>query len=282
MSNDNNNIDQITLLLGIMERLRDPETGCPWDIEQTFSSIAPHTIEEAYEVADAIDTGDMDGFRDELGDLLFQVVFYAQMAKEEGIFDFDDIAKTICEKMIRRHPHVFGDSNVEINTAHQQTENWENVKEGERAGKTNKPGSEGGEESALDGVTRALPALLRALKLQKRAARVGFDWPDAAPVFEKFDEELEEIKVEIKSGDKKALESEVGDLLFTCVNLARKLGVDSESALRHANQRFEDRFRGIERILWDGNKKVSETPLDELEELWQRVKKELQKITKKP
>ena len=274
MSSNNNNVDQITRLLGIMERLRDPETGCPWDVEQTFSSIAPHTIEEAYEVADAIDMGDMDAFKDELGDLLFQVVFYAQMAKEENIFNFDDIAKTISEKMIRRHPHVFGDSNVEINTAHQQTENWENVKESERAGKTNKPGSE---KSALDGVTRALPALLRALKLQKRAARVGFDWPDAAPVFEKFDEELEEIKVEIKSGDEKALENEVGDLLFTCVNLARKLGVDPETALRHSSQRFEDRFRGIERILWDDDKSVNVTPLDELEELWQRVKKEQNK-----
>lgn len=282
MSNNNiSNTDQITRLLGIMERLRDPDTGCPWDVEQTFSSIAPHTIEEAYEVADAIDSGDMDGFKDELGDLLFQVVFYAQMAKEENIFDFEDIAKTISEKMIRRHPHVFGDGDLQINSAHQQTENWENVKESERAHKSDKT-DKSGNKSALDGVTRALPALLRALKLQKRAARVGFDWPDAGPVFEKFDEELEEIKVEIKSGDEKALESEVGDLLFTCVNLARKLGVDSESALRHASQRFENRFRGIEHILWDDNKNVSETPLDELEELWQRVKKEQQATTKKP
>ena len=272
-SNNGGNTGRMTHLLGIMERLRDPETGCPWDVEQTFSSIAPHTIEEAYEVADAIDSGDMDGLKDELGDLLFQVVFYSQMAKEENIFNFDDIAATISEKMIRRHPHVFGDGDLQINSAHQQTENWENVKESERASKSDKS-DKTGNKSAMDGVTRALPALLRALKLQKRAARVGFDWPDAAPVFEKFDEELEEIKVEIKSGDEKALESEVGDLLFTCVNLARKLGVDSESALRHASNRFENRFRGIENILQGDGRSVDATPLDELEELWQRVKEE--------
>ena len=263
-------------LVDIMERLRDPKTGCPWDVEQTFASIAPHTIEEAYEVADAIDTGDMNSLKDELGDLLFQVIFYAQMAKEKDVFDLEDIAKSISDKMIRRHPHVFGDNGPEINTAHQQTENWEKVKESERAGKA---ADDAAQQSALDGVTRALPALLRAIKLQKRAARVGFDWPDAAPVFQKFDEELAEIKHEIAIGDQKALENEVGDLLFTCVNLARKLGVDAETSLRHANQRFEARFRGIEQILWDENRDITDTPLDELEQLWQRVKVNIAQAT---
>lgn len=279
MSKTNKVENQLARLLEIMERLRDPKTGCPWDVEQTFQTIAPHTIEEAYEVADAIDHGDMDDLKDELGDLLFQVVFYAQMAKEQEIFDFNDIAKGIAQKMVRRHPHVFDDPSMEINTAHAQTENWENVKQGERAEKSSN--NENADESALDGVTRALPALLRALKLQKRAARVGFDWPDAAPVFEKFDEELAEIKAEIKSGDKSALEDEVGDLLFTCVNLARKLGVDSETALRHANQRFETRFRGIEQILANEGNTLSNTPLYELEKLWQRVKLEISS-TKRP
>jgi len=265
----------IVRLVDIMERLRDPKTGCPWDVEQTFASIAPHTIEEAYEVADAIDAGDMDSLKDELGDLLFQVIFYAQMAKEQDVFNLEDIAQSISDKMIRRHPHVFGDNGPEINTAHQQTENWEKVKEGERAGKT----TDSAAQSALDGVTRALPALLRAIKLQKRAARVGFDWPDAEPVFQKFDEELAEIRHEIAVGDQKALENEVGDLLFTCVNLARKLGVDAETSLRHANQRFEARFRGIEQMLWDENRDITETPLDELEQLWQRVKANMAQAT---
>ena len=265
----------IVRLVDIMERLRDPKTGCPWDVEQTFASIAPHTIEEAYEVADAIDAGDMDALKDELGDLLFQVIFYAQMAKEQDVFNLEDIAQSISDKMIRRHPHVFGDNGPEINTAHQQTENWEKVKEGERAGKT----TDSAAQSALDGVTRALPALLRAIKLQKRAARVGFDWPDAEPVFQKFDEELAEIRHEIAVGDQKALENEVGDLLFTCVNLARKLGVDAETSLRHANQRFEARFRGIEQMLWDENRDITETPLDELEQLWQRVKANMAQAT---
>ncbi|MDH3336163.1 MAG: nucleoside triphosphate pyrophosphohydrolase [Rhodospirillaceae bacterium] len=260
----------IDLLVGIMERLRDPKTGCPWDVEQTFTSIAPHTIEEAYEVADAIDSGDMNALKDELGDLLFQIIFYAQMAKEQGVFDLEDIARSISDKMIRRHPHVFGDNGPEINTAHQQTENWEKVKESERAGKT----TDNATQSALDGVTRALPALLRAIKLQKRAARVGFDWPDVEPVFQKFDEELAEIRHEIAVGNQKALENEVGDLLFTCVNLARKLNVDAETSLRNANQRFEARFRGIEQILWDDGSDVTKTPLDQLEQLWQHVKKE--------
>ena len=265
----------IVRLVDIMERLRDPKTGCPWDVEQTFASIAPHTIEEAYEVADAIDAGDMDALKDELGDLLFQVIFYAQMAKEQDVFNLEDIAQSISDKMIRRHPHVFGDNGPEINTAHQQTENWEKVKESERAGKATGNAA----QSALDGVTRALPALLRAIKLQKRAARVGFDWPDAEPVFQKFDEELAEIRHEIAVGDQKALENEVGDLLFTCVNLARKLGVDAETSLRHANQRFEARFRGIEQMLWDENRDITETPLDELEQLWQRVKANMAQAT---
>ncbi len=258
-------LSPIERLLGIMARLRDPDGGCPWDVEQTFATIAPHTIEEAYEVADAIDHGDMAHLQDELGDLLFQVVFYAQMASEQDDFDFNDVVTGIADKMIRRHPHVFAD--VDIKSANQQTEHWETIKARERKEKTQD--QDGG---ALDHVSRALPALLRAYKLQKRAARVGFDWPDAEPVFAKFEEELDEIHQEIKTGDQAALQNEVGDLLFTCVNLARKLGVDPETSLRHANGRFEERFQGIEAELAKSGRTPQDADLDELEDLWQRVK----------
>ncbi|HEY9163043.1 MAG TPA: nucleoside triphosphate pyrophosphohydrolase [Magnetovibrio sp.] len=253
-------------LLDLMAQLRSPQGGCPWDVEQTFATIAPHTIEEAYEVADAIDSGNMDHLKDELGDLLFQVVFYAQMAKEQGAFDFNDIAAAITEKMIRRHPHVFGEQ-VGISNAEDQMVNWEAVKENER--KT-QAGSE--RHGALEGVSRGLPALLRAQKLQKRAARVGFDWPNAKGVFDKFREEMAELEVEVESGDTAAMEHEMGDVLLTCVNLARKLGLDAEAALRHANTRFETRFGHIERTLWDQNREVKNTDLDELETLWQQSK----------
>ena len=254
-------------LLQLMARLRSPDGGCPWDIEQTFATIAPHTIEEAYEVADAIDHGDMVHLKDELGDLLFQVVFYAQMAKEQGDFDFHDIAAAITDKMVRRHPHVFG-SQSGIDDAEAQTVNWEAVKAEERKAK-----SDGKRHGALDDVSPGLPALMRANKLQKRAARVGFDWPDAKPVFDKFREEAAELEAEIERGDTQAMEHEVGDLLFTCVNLARKLDIDPETALRHANGRFETRFSHIERTLWAQDRIVEDTVLEELDRLWDQAKR---------
>lgn len=259
-------------LLELMAQLRSPDGGCPWDVEQTFATIAPHTIEEAYEVADAIDAidlgGDMDHLKDELGDLLFQVVFYAQMAKEQGAFDFHDIAAGITEKMIRRHPHVFGDQSG-IDSADDQVANWEDVKAQERKDK-----AAGSPQGALDDVSRGLPALLRSQKLQKRAARVGFDWPDAQGVFDKFREEMAELEAEVEANDRAALEHEMGDVLLTCVNLARKLDIDAEAALRQANTRFETRFSHIERTLWDQDRDVKGTALDELETLWQDAKKQ--------
>lgn len=267
-------------LLELMAQLRSPDGGCPWDVEQTFATIAPHTIEEAYEVADAIDAidhggdrmGNMGHLKDELGDLLFQVVFYAQMAselpREQGAFDFHDIAATITEKMIRRHPHVFGDQNG-IDSADDQVVNWEDVKAQERKDKAN-----GNPQGALDDVSRGLPALLRSQKLQKRAARVGFDWPNAQGVFDKFREEMAELEAEVEANDRAALEHEMGDVLLTCVNLARKLDIDAEAALRQANTRFETRFSHIERTLWDQDRDVKGTALDELEALWQDAKKQ--------
>ncbi|MBL4613941.1 MAG: nucleoside triphosphate pyrophosphohydrolase [Magnetovibrio sp.] len=258
-------------LLHLMARLRNPDGGCPWDLEQSFSSIAPHTIEEAYEVADAIDQGDMAHLKDELGDLLFQVVFYAQMANEAGDFDFHDIVAAITEKMVRRHPHVFGDQ-TGIENADAQTANWESLKAEERKNNAAKSNS-GAPHGALDGVSRGLPALMRAAKLQKRAARVGFDWPSTLPVFDKFREEVAELEAEVATGDTKGMEHEVGDLLFTCVNLARKLDIDPETALRHANGRFEGRFGHIEHTLWGDNRKVEDTSLEELDQLWTEAKK---------
>lgn len=255
-------------LLALMARLRDPDGGCPWDIEQTFATIAPHTIEEAYEVADAIDSGDMAHLKDELGDLLFQVVFYAQMAHEQGAFDFYDIAVAITDKMVRRHPHVFG-TQTGIDSAEDQTQNWETLKEQERKDKADQ-----GRHGTLDGVSRGLPALLRAQKLQKRAQRVGFDWPDAQGVFDKFREEMNELEAEMKTGDRAALDHEMGDVLLTCVNLARKLGLDAEASLRRANSRFETRFAHIEHTLWAQDRDVRDADLEELEKLWQQAKKQ--------
>jgi MazG family protein len=254
-------------LLELMARLRSPKDGCPWDIEQTFASIAPHTIEEAYEVADAIDHGDMAQVKDELGDLLFQVVFYAQMAKENGDFDFYDIVTSITEKMVSRHPHIFADQ-IGINTAADQTENWEVIKEQERE----KKAGANGNASVLADVSRGLPALMRAAKLQKRAVRVGFDWPTVQPVFDKFREEMAELEVEVTTNDTKAMEHEMGDVLFTCVNLSRKLGIDPEAALRHANTRFESRFGYIETSLWQQGRDIAKTDLEELEMLWTEAK----------
>jgi ATP diphosphatase len=253
----------IEKLLEIMSRLRDPETGCPWDAEQDFSSIAPYTIEEAYEVADAIERRDMDDLRDELGDLLFQVVFHAQMASENGSFDFEEVVKSVCDKMIRRHPHVFSDHAVE--NAVVQTRIWEQVKALERQDK--------GLHSVLDDVPRGMAELQRSIKLQKRAADVGFDWPDAAPVLDKFAEETEEIREAIASADSDAVEDEIGDLLFVVSNLARKLQVDPARALRRANAKFEKRFRAMEESS-GGQEKLSGMDLDEMEVLWQSVKRD--------
>ena len=250
-------------LLNVMARLRDPARGCPWDVEQTFRTIAPYTIEEAYEVAEAIERDDMASLEDELGDLLLQVVFHARMAEEAGHFAFDDVARGIVDKMVRRHPHVFGDQKVSGAAA--QTVHWEDLKASERAKATIE-----GAASALDGVALGLPALLRALKLQKRAARVGFDWPSTLEVFEKCAEEIAELQQEIDSnGDPERLTDEIGDLLFVLVNLARHLEVDPEGALRHANTKFERRFRAVERAFEYDLDGVS---LDQMEAAWQRAK----------
>ena len=258
---------EIERLIEIMARLRDPDGGCPWDVEQDFASIAPHTIEEAYEVADAIERQDMAGLRDELGDLLLQVVFHAQMAREAGLFDFDAVAAAICGKLVRRHPHVFGD--VKIDDAETQTVAWEEHKANERAAEA------GGEvaASALAGVTVALPALSRALKLQKRAARVGFDWDGPADVVDKLNEEIGELRAEMAAGAAPdRLNDEVGDLLFTCVNLARALEIDPETALRHANGKFETRFRRMEAMLAAEGASLEGTSLAAKEIRWQRAK----------
>ena len=253
-------------LLEIMARLRDPKDGCPWDRKQTFATIAPYTIEEAYEVADAIERGDVPELRDELGDLLFQVVFYAQMAKEQGEFEFDDVVQAICDKMRRRHPHVFGET--EIGSAEEQRQAWEELKREERQAKA-------GDEapSLLDGVAGALPSLIRAEKLQKRAARAGFDWPDPSGVFAKVAEELDEVAEELEQGvGHERLVEEVGDLLFACVNLARPTEVDAEMALAAGNRKFERRFRAMEQLLAKEGKQLDGMGIDEMEALWQQVK----------
>jgi MazG family protein len=255
-------------LLEIMARLRDPQGGCPWDVEQSFRTIAPYTIEEAYEVAEAIEQGDMAALKDERGDLLLQVVFHARMAEEADHFDFEDVAEVINDKMIRRHPHVFGEETVASVAA--QSASWEAFKAEERAAKAS---TEGETASALDGVTVGLPALARALKLQKRAARVGFDWPEAVQVFDKIDEELSEIKEEIDNeSDPERVEDEIGDLLFVVVNLARHLKVDPESALRHANGKFERRFRAMEQALAKDGQPLEQRALEDMEIAWQAAK----------
>ena len=255
-------------LLYVMAQLRDPDNGCPWDREQTFETIAPYTIEEAYEVADAIDQGDRTQLEDELGDLLFQVVFYAQMSRETGGFDFEDVARRIATKMRDRHPHVFGDAEERSSAA--QSVAWETHKAQERDRRAQTSGQP---PSALDGVARALPALMRAQKLQKRAAREGFDWPDLGPVLAKIREELGELEAEIAADAPEArLRDEAGDLLFACVNLARHLGVDAEIALRGTNDKFERRFRSVEQGLEAKGKTLSESDLAEMDALWDEAK----------
>ena len=251
-------------LIEVMRRLRDPQGGCPWDIEQTFETIAPYTIEEAYEVADAIASGSRADLKGELGDLLLQVVYHSRMAEEEGAFAFDDVAAAITEKMINRHPHVFGDAVVE--SADAQTLRWEETKAAERA----KGGK--GNASALDGVALALPALVRAQKLQKRAARVGFDWPDATGVTDKIAEEAQELADEIAGGDMDKIAEEYGDLLFTVAVLGQHLGVDAEQALVSANRKFERRFRGVEEALASRGLTPAQSNLEEMDALWDAVK----------
>ena len=260
------NIDR---LIEIMAKLRAPDGGCPWDREQTFATIAPYTIEEAYEVADAIARDDLRDLKDELGDLLFQVVFHARMAEETGAFAFDDVAQAIADKMIRRHPHVFGDA-AERDAA-SQTVAWEATKAAERAGK-----DKSAPASALDGVALALPALMRAEKIQKRAARVGFDWDKIGPVIDKIEEELGELRVELSAGkgDPARITDELGDVLFAVANLARHCKVDPEAALRSTNDKFERRFRYIERKLGEQGRKPVDATLEEMETLWQAAKTE--------
>ncbi len=257
-------------LLDIMARLRNPDGGCPWDLEQDFSTIAPYTIEEAYEVADAIDRGDLDDLKDELGDLLLQVVFHAQMAKEQGAFAFPDVVAAICDKMIRRHPHVFGDDSFA--DAEAQTRNWEAIKQAERTAAGN------ADTSALAGISRGLPEWQRAVKLQSRAARVGFDWPGPAPVIDKLHEEIGEVQAELAHGDVAAnhdrLEDEIGDLLFVAANLARHAKVDPGAALRRANLKFERRFRAMEAQAAGRGEALKDLSLEQQEALWQQAKQQ--------
>ncbi|HWP16923.1 MAG TPA: nucleoside triphosphate pyrophosphohydrolase [Xanthobacteraceae bacterium] len=266
----------ITRLIEIMAALRTPGSGCPWDLEQNFGTIAPYTIEEAYEVADAISRGDLDDLKDELGDLLLQVVFHARMAEEQGSFAFGDVVQAITEKLIRRHPHVFGDkgglSTGEVN------KQWDQIKAEEKAARA-KAGkgpalvdSSTGRSGALSGVSPGLPALGRALKLQQKASKVGFDWNDAKAVIDKIREETDEIEAELGDGDSEAVKEEIGDLLFVVVNLARHLGVDPETALRMTNLKVERRFAAIEDGLAAAGKRPEDATLAEMDALWDQAK----------
>ena len=255
--------DEIARLVEIMDSLRDPERGCPWDLEQNFSTIAPYTVEEAYEVADAIEREDFEALRDELGDLLFQAVFHARLAKEEGAFDFADVIAAINDKMIRRHPHVF--ANADERSADEQTVSWEAQKAAERAAK--------GALGLLDDVPVGLPGLTRAVKLQKRAARVGFDWTDARDVLAKISEEAEELVEARDEKSQDAIEDEFGDLLFVIANLSRHLKVDPEAALRRANAKFTRRFTHIEKSLAASARTLDDASLEEMEALWTDAKR---------
>lgn len=252
----------IPRLLAIMAQLRNPDGGCPWDLEQDFSTIAPYTIEEAYEVADAIQRDDMNALREELGDLLLQVVFHSQMAKEAGHFTFDDVATAISDKMIKRHPHVFSDADAR--TTDGQLEAWEKQKAEERTAS--------GATSALDGVAMAMPALMRAQKLQNRAAKVGFEWATAQDILPKIDEEIAEMKSAMAGDDKNHLAEELGDVLFVAVNLIRKLGFEAEELMRAANDKFTRRFHAMEQLAQQDNKEFSQLDLEAQEQLWQQAK----------
>lgn len=256
------NIDR---LLQIMARLRDPVNGCPWDIKQTFKTIAPYTLEEAYEVLDAIERNDMNDLRDELGDLLLQVVFHARMAEEAKHFDFEAIAGAIADKLERRHPHVFSGQNITSDAELHQS--WEEKKRAEKKAK------QGANTSILEDIPPALPALMFATKLQERAAGVGFDWPDKSGPLAKIEEELAELRVEIESGNKEKITEEIGDLLFSICNLARHLKLSSELSLKSSSDKFKYRFQNIEKSLKNSNEDLKSKSLDELEELWQKAKK---------
>ena len=258
-------------LRAIMAQLRNPDGGCPWDLEQDFNTIAPYTIEEAYEVADAIERKDYEDLKDELGDLLLQVVFHSQMASEAGLFTINDVARAINDKMVRRHPHVFGDD--EKRDAEEQTAAWEEIKARERAARM-ASGADSSSASALDGVARALPALMRAEKLQKRAARTGFDWTEPEDILDKLAEETDEVKDAIQSGDPDEIEDEIGDLLFVAANLARRFRLDPEIALRRSNAKFERRFRAMELLAQEKGMDFSDLSLTEQDALWREVKRD--------
>lgn len=254
----------IEKLLSIMAQLRDPDTGCPWDLEQDYKSLTRYTLEEAYEVIDVIEQDKLSELPDELGDLLFQVVFYSQLGKEDGKFDFNDVVDTISEKLVRRHPHVFADEQVA--DAEEQTRAWEKHKAAERKQKVNEE-----KHYQLDGVSKALPAMTRAIKLQKRAAQVNFDWHDSEGVINKIHEELAELQQAQQAKDQQNIGEELGDLLFTCVNLVRHLGEDPETVLRACNNRFEQRFRYMEDIL-EAKGGINNVSRDKLEQVWQQAK----------
>lgn len=258
---------ELSRLLNIIEQLRDPETGCPWDQKQNFASIVPHTIEETYEVADAILGGNMADIKDELGDLLFQIVFYAQLAKEQGDFDFEDVAKAISDKLVRRHPHVFKTSDAK--TDEQLNLQWEKIKQQERdmAGKPT-------DKSVLANIPKGMTPLLRAQKIQKKCAKVGFDWTELPPVVDKIHEEIEEVLAELNVAEpnQQAVEEEIGDLLFAVVNLARHTSVNAETALIKANQKFERRFRQVEQVIEKQGLSMETASLEQMEAAWKKIK----------
>lgn len=265
-------MENLLRLLKIMQMLRDPEDGCPWDIQQTFASIVPYTIEEVYEVADAIDQQDFVQLKDELGDLLLQIVYYTQMAREQNLFDLEDVAETICDKLVRRHPHVFDKLNIETKQISENKDltnyDWESIKQQERSEKAGKASI-----SVLNEIPTNMPQLIRAKKIQKRVASIGFDWPDISGVIEKVEEELDELKEIINSDNKpEALEEELGDLLFSVVNLSRHINVNAEEALRKGNKKFIKRFQNLEEKIQHEDKQVTDCSLDELEQYWQQAK----------
>ncbi|MEM5500892.1 nucleoside triphosphate pyrophosphohydrolase [Ahrensia kielensis] len=271
--------NDIKRLIDIMARLRDPQNGCAWDVEQTFETIMPYTIEEAYEVADAIERGDMDDLADELGDLLLQVVYHARIAEEAGLFAFGDVVHAVTDKMIRRHPHVFGPENTRSMTMAKGM--WEKVKAQEKAAKAQRQLESGVIEkrpSLLDDVPRVQPSLMRALKMQKKAATVGFDWSEAEPILDKISEEMEELREAMQSKDQSHIAEEYGDLLFAMVNLGRHLGIEAETALAGTNLKFSRRFAFIEDQLEQQGKPIKDASLDEMEALWQLAKTELKPL----
>jgi ATP diphosphatase len=278
MSKNNKNINQLTRLLAIMQQLREPITGCPWDQQQSFESIIPHTIEETYEVVDAILSGNMHDIKDELGDLLFQIVFYAQLAKEQGDFDFEDIAQAISDKLIRRHPHVFDVSDGtelttqnKLKTQDELNNQWEQIKAQEQAAKNQEP-----DISVLANIPQGMTPLLRAQKIQKKCSKVGFDWTELAPVVDKIHEEIEEVLAEVNvlEPNQQAVEEEIGDLLFAVVNLARHTSVNAETALIKANRKFEKRFRLVEQAIESQGLSMQSANTQQMEAAWQQIKKQ--------